>query len=422
MSRTLKNFYEDFVMPLYHMYWNSERLGIRIDLDVRQNLIDKYKAIQSEESTNLTKLVGHELNVESPVKVYEVLYDELKIPRRTNTKEDTLKNLVNNFVPNEDKKVIIKAILRMRKVNKFVSTYLKAKLDENGRIRTQVKVHGTTTGRTSTAKLKSPISIEPIGMALQTLTKHGDVGAEIRNMFVPDPGMVFVEADQSQAEARVSSLLAEDYEFLALFDKVDTHKLTATYITGKAMESISKDERQLGKKGRHSANYDVGSKRLSLFAEVSVAVATRTLNIIHKKSPNIRDVFHKDVRDHLQRDKMILMTPFGRYRQFYEQWGDNLFKDGYAHIPQSTVSDQTKLALLNIIDRASYFQLLLESHDGFLGQVPEDKVEEALPIIQEELEKPIDFSIGSLKRKSLVIPCEIAISDVSWGAMKGVKL
>ena len=321
MSRTLKNFYEDFVMPLYHMYWYSERLGIKIDLDVRKELIEKYKAIQSEESSNLTKLVGHELNVESPVKVYAVLYDELKIPRRTNTKEDTLKNLVNNFVSNEDKKAIIKAILRMRKVNKFVSTYLKAKLDENGRIRTQVKVHGTTTGRTSTAKLKSPISIEPIGMALQTLTKHGDVGAEIRNMFVPDPGMVFVEADQSQAEARVSSLLAEDYEFLDLFDKVDTHKLTATYITGKAIDSILKDERQLGKKGRHAANYDVGAKRLSLFAEVSVAEATKALNVIHKTSPNIRNVFHKDVRDHLQRDKMILMTPFGRYRQFYERVG-----------------------------------------------------------------------------------------------------
>ena len=38
------------------------------------------------------------------------------------------------------------------------------------------------------------------------------------------------------------------------------------------------------------------------------------------------------------------------------------------------------------------------------------------------MEKPIDFSIGSLKRKSLVIPCEIAISNVSWGNMKGGKV
>ena len=62
------------------------------------------------------------------------------------------------------------------------------------------------------------------------MTKHGDTGADLRSQFVADNGYVFVEIDSSQAEARVVALLATDYDLIDLFNKVDVHKLTSSWI------------------------------------------------------------------------------------------------------------------------------------------------------------------------------------------------
>ena len=83
------------------------------------------------------------------------------------------------------------------------------------------------TGRTSTGQQDPPIrpKIElrdennkkkkrVLGTAFQTITKHGDIGNDVRSMYIPDEGEIFVGADSSQAEARVVALLADDMEMI----------------------------------------------------------------------------------------------------------------------------------------------------------------------------------------------------------------
>ena len=81
-------------------------------------------------------------------------------------------------------------------------------------MKTFYKQDGTETGRTSTGIMDSPIRPFNIGKAFQTVTKHGNVGTEIREQYIPDPGYCFIEVDSAQAEARVVALLSEDYELL----------------------------------------------------------------------------------------------------------------------------------------------------------------------------------------------------------------
>ena len=95
-----------------------------------------------------------------------------------------------------------------------------------------------------------------------------------------------------------------------------------------------------------------------------------------------------------------------------------MFKEAYAQIPQSTVSDQTKKAAMNFERRLPTAQVLVECHDSFLCQVPYKDFDKAVEIIKEELESPIDFAKCSLPRGSLVIPCEIKHSDKNWEEMK----
>jgi len=287
-------------------------------------------------------------------------------------------------------------------------------------MRTAYRITGTETGRTSTSILKAPLRPHKLGLAFQTMTKHGDIGADLRSMFIPDDGMIFIEADLSQAEARVVALLSRDEETLKLFDTTDIHILTASWCFSTKPELITrKDPRRfVGKTVRHAGNYDMGKRRLMqtvmsdarrfhIDVQISEWKAGEILTIFHAKSPKIRGVFHAEIRAALADNNRVLITPFGRYRQFFGRWDDDLFKEAYAQIPQSTVADHLKRVMLRVKARLPWLQIIVESHDAFTAQIPVNKVEEVRKVIKEEMEVPIDFSSCTLSRGNLTIPCEI---------------
>ena len=97
-------------------------------------------------------------------------------------------------------------------------------------MRGSYKLHGTESGRTSAGKSIEPffavnakgkiVEVES-GGSFQTIPKHGyefgpiRIGDDLRSIFVPSPGFVFVEGDQGQAEDRVVCVLAEDWASLS---------------------------------------------------------------------------------------------------------------------------------------------------------------------------------------------------------------
>src|SRR5437899_8310973 len=136
-------------------------------------------------------------------------------------------------------------------------------------MRSSIRIVGTETGRTSTSSYgfgkgakKSPERPDRRGIAFQTITKHGDVGNDIRSMYIPDDGKILLEVDLSQAEARVSALLSEDWHWLESFDKYDTHKETASWFYNCIMKDVDYLQRFVGKIGTHMTDYDAGAKRL----------------------------------------------------------------------------------------------------------------------------------------------------------------
>ena len=430
----LEKFFFDFVMPLHRLYHDIERRGILIDMQARKELRQKYMKMCAVEQLELDALTGHKINVNSPKQVGQLLYQELKCPQRKDTAEDTLDALVRNTIKDDRRKGIIKAILRLRKVRKTYSTYMNAKVSKDGRMRTVFNIVGTETGRTSTNKLEPPVSTEPMGLAFQTLTKYGDVGKDLRRMFIPDPGCVLMEWDGGQAEARVTFLLAKDYDALAICDKKDfkrnqhgikddIHTLTAMDVTSLPFEAITEMIRYAqGKKTRHAGHYGMTKKALSFIAQVSEWRANKLLEMFHERNPKIRGIYHAGIEECLAENDQVLYTPFGRRRQFFERWGEALFREAYAHIPQSTVADLTKRAMRKVVKSAPWIRLLLEWHDSFLANVPKDRVQEAYWIGKEAMEEPIDFSQCSLPRGKLVIPCEVSISETNWEEMRRYEL
>ena len=103
------------------------------------------------------------------------------------------------------------------------------------------------------------------------------------------------------------------------------------------------------------------------------------------------------------------LIPDGRRREFLDRWGEDLWKEAYAYLPQLTVADHVKKAMLRIKERIPHVRFAGESHDAFLAKIPEAELDAQLKIFREEMECPIDFRHCTMFRGILVIPCEAEI-------------
>lgn len=460
-ERNLEDFFFKYQMPLHDFYSRIEERGILRDNSARDILKEKYEEqriiLQSELNSLTAEYTKKEMNVNSNSRKGDMpflVYECMKCPPRKGTDEQTIDALRRNGLVKDPKKLrILQLIQDIRKVRKTIGTYIDAETDHRGRLLTQYRII-LETGRTSTGILKPPVATKQLGLAFQTITKHGDIGSDLRRMFIPDPGYVFLEPDLSGAEARVVAILANDSKLLKAFQyNVDIHRLTASWIMDVSLDGcleefweaeeinsraiaelindilrdkIAGPERQIGKTFRHAGHYDMQKKTAAETAGIPEWKAAQILAKFHKTNPNIKGVFHKEIKAALENNNRTLTSPNGRQRVFLNRWGDELWKEAYAQIPQSTVSDQNKKAAICCERRMPEMQILAESHDSFLCQVPlalgeqfpMHHVDRAIEIIKEEMESPIDFRNCSLSRGCLSIPCEIKFSDSNWEDMK----
>jgi len=472
-----REFFENFLMQLPDLYYSIERQGFRVSSEERDLLIRKYIEWDEKLRYELYKLVGTEVNVNSPKQINSLLWDNLKLPRKDTTGEEDLTALLNSptAIKKTEHRKIVELILEDRRVRKSISTYLMALPDFDGRMRTTY-FPCLDTGRTSTGQQDPPIrpSIEVIdengkkknkvlGTAFQTMTKHGDIGSDIRGMYIPDNSHIefigydkrpviveedeiFLQADSSQAEARVVAVLSNDYDTLRAYDEHDIHALTASWFFGGSESDYSKKilgfehpTRFAGKTLRHAGHLGAGKRRASIEVNtqarkykipiaITEAIAEHALRIFHAKSPKVQKVFQAEVIECLKRNRtLIAPVPYGvcssvgGKRTFYERFGEELFRQGFSYIPQRAVSDNTKASALRIRKKIPWIKIVMESHDALLFSIPVSKVNEYALIIKEEMERPIDFSRCSLPRNELSIPCEIE-TGLNYKDLKKFKL
>lgn len=419
----VQDFCLDYQRELHYFYREMESVGFKIDFDMQSKLVDEYGKKIEEAQEELNKIAGWEVNVNSPKDCPVLVYQQFKLPYRKGTAEETLVALVANTKKlHPQVKRALELILLIRRYKIARKKYFGARVDYDGRMKTIYTIAGTETGRSNTKILKPPVRPEKMGIPFQTITKHGDIGTEIRQMFVADPGFVIVETDMSQAEARIVALLGRDAKLLDMFAKgMDIHRVTSSWLFGIEPKLVTKELRFIGKTCRHAGHYgmkkhrcmeiiNTDAKKFHIDVQISEWRAGTILDKFHAFSPNIRGVFHEDIKRALSDNNRVLVSPFGRYRQFFDRWGEDLFKEAFAHIPQSTVPDQIRHAGLRAKKTfekegiEAYF--VLEGHDSLVSLVRESDVDSYLEILHGEIERPIDFSRCTLERGSLIIPAE----------------
>jgi len=446
----VRKFYENFLMKLPDFYKEIENNGFHIDNAKRMELVKKYIEWDERLGYEMFQIAGIDVNVGSPVQVYSFLFDYWKLPRRDGVGEEELTALLNlkHGVKNDDQRLWIEKCLERRRVKKTISTYLFAIPDYDGKMRTTCFMC-LETGRTSTGQQDPPIrpkvdiggkglkkDMKVMGTAFQVFTKHGDIGADVRGMYIPAEGEVLVQLDSSQAEARVVFNLATDEQALKDIDEHDYHALTASWFFGGTESDYSKKVlgyespiRFAGKTLRHAGHLMAGKRRAStelntqarkfkIPIKIDEATAERALKIFHARQPKIQQVFHAGVIECIKNTRQLVAPlPWGidaergGVRIFYERWGDDLFREAMAYLPQRAVTDNTKAAGLRIKRKFREAKIILEAHDALLFAIRRDCLEDFIPIAKKEMERPINFTACSLPRRFLKIPCEVEVGE-----------
>ena len=418
----VKGFYYKLVHPLIEILLEMQIRGVKIDQTVRVQAMEMYEKETVELQAKLEGALGKVINVMSPKQLKELLYDELNLPpqykkgtAQLTTDEDALDTLSTKF-----NSPIFDLILSIRGNKKLIGTYLNDKGGEDGRMRCSYVIGGTETGR-----LSSRQSVFGSGTNLQNIPK-----GVCRKMFVADDGKVFVEADLSQAEARVVAYLSEEERLVDLFNRgVDIHKHVAGWIFNKPIEEVTtgdkESEREIAKHLIHASNYGIGPRTFSKVAGVSESEAKVLLQKYFDTFPRIK-AWHMKIQAGLGKNR-TMVTPMGRKRTFFGLWGDQLFREAYAFVPQSTVADVLNLAMIRFcklkedgrLNAPPYqvghgIEVMLQVHDAFVVQCNKTHVQHTMDCMREAFDIPLLIFGRTLK-----IPVEMKVGE-NWEEMKKI--
>lgn len=271
-----------------------------------------------------------------------------------------------------------KTLLEYKPLSKFVSGYLNAEFPPDGRWRSQFKLVGTETGRASSQKYFGRYCGN-----LQNIPSN-TIAAVYKECFVPDPGYVFFNFDQSAAESRVVAYLAQCQKLIDMFKNgVDFHCETTRALVGvkesdDVIKEKYKDKRQLAKPLNHGSAYGMGvfimwTQFLRNEIDISKEEVEKLMQKWHAYYPEIEQNYHTFV-EHLLETGDPLVNPLGRARFFTGAINKHMYKQAYADLPQSTIPGISNLMWQYVSKeyKDDEAMVLIQTHDSLSGQVRAD--------------------------------------------------
>lgn len=412
--------YFKHVHPLAFVLTRAGNYGVKYDREKAEQLHAKYTAEMKDIVKWFEHRIGYVINLDSPKQLQELLYEKEKFPvqysnkRTVTTDAEAIKKLVKKY-PQEE---LLQKLLRYRTISKLAGTYLTAKFDDDGVIRTSFNVSGTDTGRIS-----SSANLRGTGGNLQ------NIPPDLRALYVAREGYSIVKFDLKQAETLVvAELLARygDFTLVRRYEdpEFDIHKWAAAGIFGVDEHAVTKEQRNIGKLRNHSGNYGAGPqvlvsqsiKRGIVFdgqVGISYAMSKRILDAGHRLIPGLKK-WWRGVEQQLKHTR-VLSTCLGRKRLFFGRLDESMFRTAYAFEPQSTVGDVTNIIIRRMEEwMDDDCHLLLQVHDEGDFEVPDDKIDDFVALLYEAGKVELPLCPG---RPPLIIPLEIKVGK-TWGELK----
>ncbi|MBN1549216.1 DNA polymerase I [Candidatus Babeliales bacterium] len=276
--------YRTIEFPLIQVLYEMEKEGIIVDVDVLK-VLDIYvtrelKTIEGKIAAAVGT-IGDTINLNSPRQLEQLLFRELNLPPKKKTRtgystdQEVLEALAKiHPVPG--------MIITYRELFKLKSTYLDtlphAVNPKDGKIHTSFRQTAVATGRLSSSEPN--LQNIPVGSK--------SYPTQVRSAFLPMPGHVFISADYSQIELRVLAYLSKDQALLNAFNEGrDIHTQTAAHLFGSALEKVTSEQRQLGKRINFSILYGLTPYGLSKDLGISFGEAKQYIDTYFSQYPGV---------------------------------------------------------------------------------------------------------------------------------------
>ncbi len=381
-------------LPLAWVLGEMELAGITVDVDEVGRIGDELGEQRAEVEARIWKLAGREFNIGSPKQLGGVLFDELGLPviKRIKSGYSTDHEVLERLAPEHE---IARRVLAYRKVAKLINAYTEVfqrwTHPATGRIHANFQQTAGVTGRL--------ISTDP---DLQRTPIRSDEGKRIRRSFVARPSMRLISADWSQIELRLLAHFSGDPLLVEAFtNHLDVHARTAAEIFDCALESVTPEQRGVGKQVNFATIYGQGARSLGLLVGIPRDEAQRTIDKYFEVYSGVRAWLDRTVSEAHERG--WVRTLLGRRRIIPElrsnSRGDRLYGERVAtNTPiQGSAADLCKLAMLAIArrfaERGLSTRLVLQIHDELVFEAPRDEVDTVCGIVRREMETVLPLAV-----------------------------
>jgi len=416
----LRRLYYKLVMPAARMFEKIETSGHFINL-TRQAEVEKELTLKKNKIlTEMNKLVGrtfsgNTVNWNSPKQIGKLFYQHLKLPILEKTSTGAASTGESVLLRLQHEHPLPKLLMDFRGIDKNLSTYVVGwkELMHGNELFMSTKLHGTVTGRFASRLHQVPR--DPM----------------IRSLIDAPPGWSFVCADYSQIELRIAAMLSNDVRMKQIFQTGgDIHSATASFILGKPVHLLTKEERKMAKAVNFGLLYGMGWPKLIIYARDNYGVdmsakEAQAFRVRYFETYSALPVWHERQRRCVRAFGEVSSLS-GRVRHLpginssekgvraeAERQGINSPVQGFGS------GDMKAMAMVEIHDEFSWDHVRIkgEVHDSILMWVRTSRLKRTLPQIKTIMEGPAlleDFKIN------MTVPLVADFEVGPWGNGKVV--
>ena len=245
---------------------------------------------------------------------------------------------------------------------------------------------------------------------MQNIPTRFELGKQVRKIFKPEPGKVYIDADYSQIELRVLAHMSEDTHMVQAFkDGEDIHRQAASKVFKTPMEEVTKEQRSNAKAVNFGIVYGISDFGLGEQLGISRKIAKQYIEEYLQEYAGIKN-FMDDMKEKAKETGYV-ETLFNRRRYIPELKSNNYMVRQFGsrvamNTPiQGTAADIMKIAMINVNktlkEKHINGKIVLQIHDELLLEVSKEDKQQAKEILKQCMENAMKLSV----------PLEVEISE-----------
>ena len=391
----IEELYLDIEKPLIEVLYDMETTGVKVDTAQLDALGEAYSTKINDLREKIYEICDCYFNINSPSQLGEVLFNKLGLKAGKKNKSGKYSTSAEILETLAEESEAVRLILEYRMYQKLYSTYaegLKPLIDKNTKlIHTTFNNTITTTGRLSSTNPN-----------LQNIPIREEEGREIRKVFVPREGNVFIDADYSQIELRLLAHFSGCKELVEAYNNdEDVHAVTASQVFGVALNDVTSKMRRAAKAVNFGIIYGISEFGLSKNIGVDVKTAKEYIEKYFEHYSAVKEYMESNVEYARKNGYVATLTGRKRYIKEINSSNYNMRQFGERaamNMPlQGSSADIIKIAMVNIHkalkEKGLKTKLILQVHDELVLDAPESEKEQAAQILQNEMENAVKLNV-----------------------------